>query len=116
MDGSNDFEDARDFLRDFDRHARDHGGWFYDNGWRYKDEFFGSAYMRDEEVESGRLVEYLLMLRDGKTAHRTIILHQTRGQLVEIWSGLVTTKDDFDGMNAAVDEYVQRREGAKRRG
>ena len=97
-----DFKDHNDF----DQYAREHGSWFYDNGWTYKGEFFGAAYMRDEKSEAGRLVEYLLMLRDGDIPGRTLILHGVREDLVDVWAGQVETQVDFDRMNQIVAEYI----------
>lgn len=102
---SNTFEDPNDF----DRYAREHGGWAYDNGWHYKGETFGAAYMRNEKSEAGTLVEYLLMLREGDTPGRTLVLHYAQNESVEVWSGQVETRADFDQMTVVVDDYVGRR-------
>jgi hypothetical protein len=92
----------------FDEYAYRLGGWAYDNGWRYKGEFFGAAYVGEvfEGAKSGEQ-NYLLMLRDGNTPDRTIILHKTGDQLNELWSGQVETKDDFDNMMNIINTYIK---------
>ena len=99
---------------EFDRYAREHGGWFYDNGWGYKGEYFGSAYVRDERSEGGRVVERLVMVRGGKIKNRTLVLHETFDgvlAVLEVWSGIVASRAEFDAMNAVVAEYVRGQPG-----
>ncbi len=98
------FEDPNDF----DRYALEKGKWAYDNGWRYKEEYFGAAYV-GEEFGKTALGEsnYLLMLREGNTPHRTLILHVIGSQFMEVWIGQVEAKDEFDQMMVGVNEYIE---------
>jgi hypothetical protein len=84
---------------DFDTYAWDKGRWSYDNGWNYKGEFFGAAYVQNEVIkkEAGEL-DYLLMLRNGKVPNRTLIIRVLGTQFTEIWSGQIESKTDFDQM------------------
>lgn len=89
----------------FDEHAWRTGGWAYDNGRRYAGEFFGAAYVG--ERLGATEAESLLMLREGDTPGRTLILHQRPGQMTEIWSGQVETHQDFDQMMQQVGAYLE---------
>lgn len=101
---SADFKDPNEF----DNYVWEKGKWAYDNGWRYKGEPFGSAYIREEfdSSEAGS-PNYLLMLRDGPIPHRALILHVIGPQLIELWSGQVESKADFDKMMIFVNSYIQ---------
>jgi len=93
---------------EFDKYAHEQDKWIYDNGWSYKGEHF-SAYMleRFDKVESGKLVEYLVMLRDEENSNKTILLHGKDAQLDEIWSGLVNSQDDYQAMMAIVNKFME---------
>jgi len=93
---------------EFDKYAREQDKWIYDNGWSYKGEHF-SAYTleRFDKVESGKLVEYLIMLRDEEDSTKTILLHGKDEQLDEIWSGLVNSQDDYQAMIAIVNKFIE---------
>lgn len=92
----------------FDKYAREQAKWIYDNGWSYKGEHF-SAYVLERfgRVESGKLVEYLVMLRDDENASKTIILHGKDAQLDELWSGSVNSQNDYQAMIAIVDKFIE---------
>src|SRR5687767_13395172 len=70
---------------DFDKYAREHNKWIYDNAWTYKGEFFAS-YMLEGfgRAESGKLVDYLVMLRDDKEPSKAFILHGIDTELHEV--------------------------------
>jgi hypothetical protein len=91
--------------RVFDEYAGQTGGWAYDNGWRYAGEYFGAVYIGGKFGETE--ADCLLMLREGDQPGRTVILHKHARQLVDIWSGQVQTKPDFDRMMQEVREYAQ---------
>ncbi|HEU0296045.1 MAG TPA: hypothetical protein VFR47_25135 [Anaerolineales bacterium] len=93
---------------EFDKYVREEDKWIYDNGWSYEGELF-SAYMleRFDRVESGKLVEYLVMLRDDKNSNKTIILHGKDIQFDEIWSGFVNSKDDYQVMMSVVSKFIE---------
>ncbi len=100
----NDFADHNDF----DKYVREKDKWFYDNGWPYKGEHF-SSYRLDEfgKTESGKLVDYIVMLRDDKKPNKTIILNGTGMQLQEIWSGFVNSQDDYQAMMSVVNKFIK---------
>jgi len=93
---------------DFDKYVREQDKWMYDNGWAYKGENF-SAYMLEQfdRVESGKLVEYLVMLRDDKDSNKTIVLHGKDAQLDEIWSGFVNSQDEYQVMMSVVNKFIE---------
>jgi hypothetical protein len=93
---------------EFDKHVREQDKWIYDNGWSYKGEHF-SAYMleRFDRVESGKLVEYLVMLRDENDSNKTIILYGKDTKLAEIWSGVVNSQNDYQAMMAVVNRFIE---------
>ena len=93
---------------EFDKYVRERDKWIYDNGWSYKGEHF-SAYMleRFDKVESGKLVEYLVMLRDAEDSHKTIVLHGKDMKLHELWSGFVNSQDDYQAMMAVVNKFIE---------
>jgi hypothetical protein len=96
----------------FDDYAYQMGGWVYDNGWRYQDEFFGAAYVGKTFGDTED--DCLLMLREGGIPGRTIILHKQGNQLTEIWSGQVDTREEFDKMMRVVNNYSTRYHMKKR--
>ena len=100
---------------EFDEYAYIFGGWVYDNGWRYGDEFFSAAYRGEEfdGTESGKQ-DYLLMLRRGNIPGRTLILHNIEGRLTQIWSGQVETKDDFNNMMTVANSYINQYQAQKK--
>jgi len=93
---------------EFDKYVREQDGWIYDNGWSYIGELF-SAYMleRFDKVESGILVEYLLMLRKDENPNKTIALHRKDNKLQEIWSGFVNSQDDYQIMMSVVNKFIE---------
>jgi hypothetical protein len=93
---------------EFDKQIREQDKWVYDNGWAYKREHF-SAYMleRFDRVESGKLAEYLVMLRDEENSNKTIVLHGKDKQLDEIWSGFVNSQDDYQAMMSVESKFIQ---------
>ncbi|MBT3315565.1 MAG: hypothetical protein HN390_13235 [Anaerolineae bacterium] len=108
---NNDFEDHNEF----DRYAWEHGGWAYDNGWSYKDEFFGESYAGKNfgNAEKGDY-DFLQMLRNGNVPSKTYIIHFVGAKINEIWSGDVVTKSDFDEMMEFVNKYIIQYEKIKR--
>jgi hypothetical protein len=81
---------------DFDKYAREQDTWIYDNGWTYKGELFASYMLeRFDKVDSGNLIEYLVMLRDDQEPNKAFILHGINTENYEIWSGFINTKDDY---------------------
>jgi hypothetical protein len=102
---------------DFDRYAREHGGWAYDNGWRYKDDSFGASYIGKEfgSVKTGDY-EFIQMLREGKLPTKTVIIHIVGPKVTEIWSGEVITESDFDEMMKTVDGYILQHEEKNKTG
>lgn len=92
----------------FDKYVREQDKWFYDNGWAYKGEHF-SAYMLGgfERSEAGKLVDYLVMLRHNKNPNKTIVLHGIDTQLHEIWSGVVSSQDDYQIMMSVVNKFIE---------
>jgi hypothetical protein len=93
---------------DFDKFVREQDKWIYDNGWTYKGEFFAS-YMLEEfdKFESGKLVDYLVMLKDEKEINKVFILHGIDNELHEIWSGFISTKDDYQKMMLVVNKFIE---------
>jgi hypothetical protein len=93
---------------DFDKYVREQNKWSYDNGWSYKGEHF-SAYMLEGfgRIESGKLVDYLVMLRDDKDPNKTIIVHGIGMQLHEIWSGFVNLQDEYQAMMSVVSKFIE---------
>jgi len=93
---------------DFDKYVREQDKWIYDNGWTYKGEHF-SAYMleRFDKVESGKLIEYLVMLRDNESSNKTIILRGTGIELHEIWSGSINSQNDYQIMMSVVNKFIE---------
>jgi len=93
---------------EFDKYAREQDKWIYDSGWSYKGEFFSACMLeRFDKAESGKLVEYLVMLRDEENSNKTILLHGKDAQLDEIWSGLVNSQDDYQVMMAMVNKFIE---------
>jgi hypothetical protein len=62
---------------------------------------------RFDKVESGKLVDYLVMLRDDKDPNKTFILHGINIQLYEIWSGSIHTKDDYQKMMSVINKFIE---------
>ena len=93
---------------EFDKYVREQDKWIYDNGWSYKGEHF-SAYMleRFDKVESGKLVEYLVMLRDDKNSNKIIVLHGKNTKLNEVWSGPVNSQDEYHAMMSLVNKFIE---------
>jgi hypothetical protein len=94
-----------EFETNFDKYAYETGGWAYDNGWRYQDQFFGASYVgeRFDDTEA----DCLLVLREGPDPQYTYALHYQHGQLREIWAGLVASTDDYEKMMQRVREYAE---------
>lgn len=93
---------------EFDKYVREQDRWIYDNGWNYKGEYF-SAYMLEgfDKVESGKLVEYLVMLRDDEDSNKTIVLHGKDKELQELWSGVVNSHNDYQTMMNIVNKFIE---------
>ena len=100
---------------DFDQYASEHGGWEYDNGWRYQDRYFGASFAGKVfgNVQRGEH-DHLQMLREGDESTRTVIIHIVGSSITEIWSGEVCTKIDFDRMMDSVNEYILQYEKERR--
>jgi hypothetical protein len=91
---------------DFDKYAWETGRWSYDNGWNYKGEFFGASYVQNEIKKNAEgELDYFQLLRNGITHNRTILIHVHRTQQIEIWSGQVESKIDFDKMMEILKKY-----------
>ena len=110
-DMNNEFEDHNEF----EKYAWEQGGWAYDNGWGYKDEFFGESYEGKNfgDAKKGDY-DFLQMLRNGNVPTKTYVIHFIGEKLNEIWSGNVVTKSDFDKMMEFVDNYILEYEEKKR--
>jgi hypothetical protein len=82
--------------------------WYYDNGWSYKGEHF-SAYLMEDfgRVESGKLIDYLVMLRDDKHPNKTIVLHRIDTNHYEIWSGFVSSQEDYEVMMSVINKFIE---------
>jgi hypothetical protein len=49
-----------------------------------------------DKIESGELVEYLVMLRDDEDSNKTIVLHGKDNELHELWSGVALVHERVD--------------------
>jgi len=93
---------------DFDKYAKEEDNWVYDNGWSYKDEFFDSYQLEGfGKTESGKLIDYLVMLRNSEKRNKTIVLHGSGNQLHEIWSGATLTKEEYKIMMSSVNDFIR---------
>ncbi len=95
---------------DFDKYAREQDEWSYDNGWGYKGEHLPSYAFdvkRFGKIESGILVDSIVMLRDDQIPNKTIVLHGRNMQLEEIWSGFVSSQDDYQAMMSVINKFIE---------
>jgi hypothetical protein len=60
-----------------------------------------------DKVEAGKLVEYLVMLRNEEDSNESIVLHGKDAQLDEIWSGFVNSKNDYQAMMVVVNKFIK---------
>jgi hypothetical protein len=92
---------------EFDKYVRDQK-WNYNNRWSYKGEFF-SAYIMEGfgRIELGRLIDYLVMLRDDELPNKTIIIHGINTQLDEIWLGFENSQDEYHLMMYVVNKFIE---------
>jgi hypothetical protein len=93
---------------EFDKFAREHDEWNYDNGMGHKGELFSSYRLeRFGKIESGKLVDYLVMLREDKEPNKGYILHGIHAKLHEIWAGFINTRDDYQKMMLVVNKFIK---------
>ena len=92
---------------EFDRFAAEHG-WYYDNGWRFKDEFFACSYAGFEFIDTkkaGYSKNYLRLLRHDKNG-LSVVIHIIESDQNEIWRGSIGSKFEFLFMLEQISGYI----------
>src|SRR5215475_12430842 len=92
---------------EFDKYVWEQDKWTYDNGWNYRGESYSAHLLeRLDKVESGKLVDYFVMLRDDDRSNKTVVLHGKNAELTEIWSGFVNSTNEYQVMMSVLNEFI----------
>jgi hypothetical protein len=86
---------------EFDKYAREHGGWFYDNAWGYHDQSF-DCYAGSEYSDNNGELNRLVMLANCPMAGLAVVLQVKGWTQTEVWTGPVRTKADVDALQVFV--------------
>ena len=93
-------------VNDFDKYARAHGGWYYDNSWKYHDQGF-SCYAGNEYHDENGELNRLVLLYDCPVEGQSVVLQVRGWSQPEVWTGPIRTKADIDAPQRFVEEWDQ---------
>jgi|SRR5579859_5966094 len=95
--------------RSFDQYLFEHGGWAYDNSWRYEGKGY-FCFVRNEHLDADGRINSLILLQDCPEKFQAIVIHLKSGTQTEVWAGPFRTMSDIDALQRYFEGWDQHNE------